>query len=393
MDFDVINITKIKDGFFIGDEATAANLDVIIQFKITHMINAAGTQVINSWESIGIKYLTLNWSESPNQNLFDQKDEIANRLINFIEESLKNGEGILIHSLRGQDRACLVVIIYFMKKYRWSLSKALEYLMNKKFDVEIPKYFMNQLNLFENRVNKTGTPLTNGFEDEPKDDTESDELLIRNTFLNGLPMKGEKKEKPLNLNTRRIQWSDNNKNKRDLLCSYHNKDILLKDVKTIVSHKGLSAKKPILKRSCSVEIKRCKFDLLSSPSLKSEKEGSSVSSSFINNSDLKSSFREEASLSDRKSKGEVTNIIIAPNMKNYINNNIKNIYINNNTDLNKISFMDNNPVPTSKASNTKDFSSSSTLGFKSENIVPTNKVSKESKSALQNNFSITNMIE
>jgi hypothetical protein len=116
MDFDVINITKIKDGFFVGDEATAANLDVIIQFKITHMVNAAGTQIINSWESIGIKYLTLNWSESPNQNLFDQKDEIANRLITFIDESLKNGEGILVHSLRGQDRACIVALIYFMKK-------------------------------------------------------------------------------------------------------------------------------------------------------------------------------------------------------------------------------------------------------------------------------------
>jgi protein-tyrosine phosphatase len=116
MDFDVINITKIKDGLFIGDEATAANLDIIIQFKITHMLNAAGTQIINSWESIGIKYLTLNWSENPNQNLFDQRDEIANRIVNFLEESLKNGEGLLVHSLRGQDRACIVVLIYLMKK-------------------------------------------------------------------------------------------------------------------------------------------------------------------------------------------------------------------------------------------------------------------------------------
>ena len=64
---EVVNITKIKDGYFLGDEATAVNLDVIIQFKITHMINAAGCQIINPWESIGIKYLTLNWSESPNQ--------------------------------------------------------------------------------------------------------------------------------------------------------------------------------------------------------------------------------------------------------------------------------------------------------------------------------------
>ena len=113
---DIINITKIRDGFFLGDEATASNLDVIVQFKITHMINAAGTQIINAWESIGIKYLTLNWSENSNQNLFDQKDEIAVRIVNFIDDSSKAGEGILVHSIRGQNRASIVILIFLIKK-------------------------------------------------------------------------------------------------------------------------------------------------------------------------------------------------------------------------------------------------------------------------------------
>lgn len=113
---EIVNITKIKDGFFLGDEPTAANLDVVIQFKITHMINAAGSQIINSWETIGIKYLTLNWSENPNQNLFDQKDEIANRIVNFIDEAIKNGEGILAHSLKGNNRGCIVILIYLIRK-------------------------------------------------------------------------------------------------------------------------------------------------------------------------------------------------------------------------------------------------------------------------------------
>jgi hypothetical protein len=113
---EVVNITKIKDGFFLGDEATASNLDVIVQFKITHMINAAGGQIINAWETIGIKYLTLNWSEHSNQNLFDPKDEIANRIVYFIDDSATNGEGLLVHSVRGQNRACIVILIYLIKK-------------------------------------------------------------------------------------------------------------------------------------------------------------------------------------------------------------------------------------------------------------------------------------
>jgi protein-tyrosine phosphatase len=116
MEYEEINITKIKDGLFLGDEATSNNLDIIIKFKITRMINTAGNDLINAWESIGIKYLTIKWSESSSQNLFDAKDEIANKIVKIIDDADKLGEGILIHSVRGRNRACIVVIIYLMKK-------------------------------------------------------------------------------------------------------------------------------------------------------------------------------------------------------------------------------------------------------------------------------------
>ena len=45
------------------------------------------TEIINQFESIGIKYLTLNWSESPKCILFNQNDEIASRILNFVEDS------------------------------------------------------------------------------------------------------------------------------------------------------------------------------------------------------------------------------------------------------------------------------------------------------------------
>ena len=49
MDFgaEIINISKIKDSFFIGDKVAGTNLDVLLQFKISHIINAAGNQIFN----------------------------------------------------------------------------------------------------------------------------------------------------------------------------------------------------------------------------------------------------------------------------------------------------------------------------------------------------------
>ena len=111
---EVLNISKVKEGFYIGDKIAAISIEVVVQFKLTHMINASGNQIINQWETIGMKYLTLNWSESPNQILFDPNDEIADKILFFIEDSFINGEGLLAHSFKGQNRVCIVVLIYLM---------------------------------------------------------------------------------------------------------------------------------------------------------------------------------------------------------------------------------------------------------------------------------------
>ena len=47
MAIEILNISKIKEGFYIGDRISTIILNVIIQFKITHMINAMGNQITN----------------------------------------------------------------------------------------------------------------------------------------------------------------------------------------------------------------------------------------------------------------------------------------------------------------------------------------------------------
>ena len=256
---EVINISKIREGFFIGDRTAGTNLDVVIQFKITHMINAAGSQIINQFESIGVKYLTLNWSENPNQKLFDSKDEIANRIVQFIDDSLKIGEGLLAHSVRGQDRVCLVVIIYLMRKYNWTYLKCLQFLQSKKQDIDIPEYFRTQLNDFEMRLNKNNNNQIKKSCDWIDDNIQDpDEKLMRNTYINGLPSKkinnnnnNVKKSKKRN-----VGWADNNPyGKSDYLISFNlQKDLLLmKDIKPVNNHTKMRPSKSCIKnRSQSV---------------------------------------------------------------------------------------------------------------------------------------------
>ena len=251
---EVINISKIKDGFFIGDKLAAISIDVIIQFKITHFINATGNQIMNQWESVGITYLTLNWSENERQILFDGKDEIAERIVQFIDNSFIEGEGLLAHSFKGQNRVCIVVLIYLMKKYKWSLNKSMDYLKSKKNDVEIVPYFYIQLIKFEERLKKRGELNS----DIPWPSTfllnDKEETLICNTYMNGLPAEKDNFQNNKNNNNevvRHIIWNDENPSQKgplEIVDREH--DLFLEnDIKPVISHQKILPMKKCIKNN------------------------------------------------------------------------------------------------------------------------------------------------
>jgi hypothetical protein len=106
---------------------------------------------------------------------------------------------------------------------------------------------MNQLSLFEARLSKNGVgPKSNSFYDDPHDH-ETDEIIIRNTYINGLPIKAEKPN--YKFSSKKIKWADNNGNRKELLCSTNlSKELIIqKDIKPVVSHKKMKATKSILK--------------------------------------------------------------------------------------------------------------------------------------------------
>ncbi|CAD8153110.1 unnamed protein product [Paramecium octaurelia] len=184
----IVGAIKIKDGLFIGDEFASQDREFINTNKVTHIINCAGTEVQNKWTLMGAKYLTFNWLEQDNEVLFDERGENVNKIFTFIEECFQQGESCLVHSVRGQSRACCVLAAYFMKKYSWTLYKTLEFLNSRRPDLEIRASFFYQLNALENKMNKLGPKRTASWNelttDEQNPQHVQEELIIRNTFLN-----------------------------------------------------------------------------------------------------------------------------------------------------------------------------------------------------------------
>ena len=281
---EILELSKIKDGFYLGDKISAISLEVINEFKITHIINTTGNQIMNQWESIGINYLTINWSENPNQILFDLKDEIAEKIVEFIDKGISIGEGVLAHSFNGKNRVCLVALIYLMKKYKWSLAKSMQYLKSKKNDVEITNSFYNQLENFQKRLIQKGE-LTRDIPWEFENLIDEEEKLIRNTYMNSLPS-----DKNLNLNEKNnnrimdllVGSGDHHNNKNKNIYLKHiiwadnspynfpqgkieifnlNNDLCLKkDIKSIICHQKCKPIKPCIK-NCENKLSDIEFNI------------------------------------------------------------------------------------------------------------------------------------
>ena len=245
---EIVNISKIEDGFFIGDKYCGTNIDVIIQFKITHIINTCGNQILNQFETLGIKYFTLNWQENPNQILFDSKDEIQTKLVSFIEEALTKGEGLLVHSMRGINRPLVIVVVYFMKKFCWSLKKCLEFIKIKVKNGKIEKYYLKQLESYEKRIkrkmSKEWYNLTNVKSDE--------EMMIRNTYLNSLLKENGKNNKNKFTNMTKsqykIKYNTNHHVSWGIINNQTENDLFLKqNINDIDAHIRLKPEKKCIK--------------------------------------------------------------------------------------------------------------------------------------------------
>lgn len=102
----------------------------------------------------------------------------------FIDDGLANGEGVIVHSARGHNRSIAVLCVYFMRKYRWTLYKTLQYMHSRRPDLEIRANFFNQLLALESRFQKSGLGAKTYNWEEVFTQGDAEELVLRNTYLN-----------------------------------------------------------------------------------------------------------------------------------------------------------------------------------------------------------------
>ena len=267
------NLIKIKDTIYIGDITIGTNRELIEEFNITHIINSTNNISTNNLGFSNVKSINLNWMESPKQQLFNSNDENIIKLMKFIDNAEKNGEGLLIFSLKGKNRCYIVVIIYLIKKYNWTVNKCIDYIKSKTDDVLIPNYFMKQLIEFEKRNNKITNIKKSINWSEEENNRDKDENIMRNTYINTLSLKErdnlnnnninnnkdkiieETKNKNKNKNKKKIKWKDKIPN-NSLVSIQFDKDLIFKEnISVIKNHIEMKPKKSCIKKRFNNSVK------------------------------------------------------------------------------------------------------------------------------------------
>ena len=354
---EMVNIAKIRDGLFIGDIVAGTTLDIVLEFKISHMINTCSSQVPSQFNSIGVKYLNLAWPEHPSLNLPLIRDELVQKIVNFIDGCLRNGDGLMIYSYKGQNRCCAVILIYLMRKYFWSLQKCKEYLFSKKQDMKLSKNFAEHLinyenhllKLFPNKIKSTSWTTTNLKDGE--------ELLMANTYINEV----EIKKKKINFNQKiknnnvHIGWADDKNNEKNKgsdvkLINYNLEDdlFLKKNIKDVTCHLIRRELKSIIKKSDKLDDKEdikiidSKDDLIINKSNEKEKVIFFDTKGLLMDNNEKKE-KEEDNINNKENK---ENENINPNKESMsefnISNNVESSYKKQNNKI-KLNILKNMP--------------------------------------------------
>jgi len=141
-----------------------------------------------------------------------------------------------------------------MKKYKWSLYKTIEFLNNRRPDLEIRASFIRQLSYYEKRLlQETGVQSDAWTELASKPHLENDELILTHTFLNAqmgpfADFTRIASTEELNPNSK-LKWIDERESKKDLLVTNESKDDLInkESVQKVTSHYDKQAEKSIIK--------------------------------------------------------------------------------------------------------------------------------------------------
>jgi len=102
-------ISQITESLFAGSEYNAQERDVLLNLKITHIVNCCGKIVPNFFEDTFV-YKKLELNDTGDEDVLN----LFNEVVSFIDSAIASGGKVFVHCQRGVSRAPTFVLSYIM---------------------------------------------------------------------------------------------------------------------------------------------------------------------------------------------------------------------------------------------------------------------------------------
>ena len=92
-------------------------MDFLTNNRINRIINLCARSLSNMWVGYGVEYFSFSWNESDSHIIRPGDESQVMRVVRIIEETLDNGDSILVHSMHGKNRSVFAVSCFLMYRY------------------------------------------------------------------------------------------------------------------------------------------------------------------------------------------------------------------------------------------------------------------------------------
>jgi hypothetical protein len=141
--------SQILSWIFLGNARNANNIEDIIYFRITYILNCA-SEVYDKNLPKHIKYCHINLEDTSKTDIFP----FLEKALDFIESARKNKKKILIHCKLGISRSPTILIAYLVKYMNFTTISALNFIKSKRKQIQPNPGFLDQLNTYEKKISK-----------------------------------------------------------------------------------------------------------------------------------------------------------------------------------------------------------------------------------------------
>ena len=135
---------QIEDGLYLGNFGSATNKKIMKELNIQVVMTAMEIPLKDNEKLEGIEYHYFQIQDYPTEDILSYFPFAHD----IMSKAQQEGKNVYVHCYAGMSRSATIVISYLMKKYKWKVDDALNFV--KRIRRVYPNHgFLDQIKLYE----------------------------------------------------------------------------------------------------------------------------------------------------------------------------------------------------------------------------------------------------